>query len=204
MIGSFEPELECTRRQNKEFSWWSLPSSVANNTLSRLRAYHWNTTTDIGRASGEDLLSDDQARPSVVASAEMLRIQIDGDSGPSIPDSRKIAFTDPVSGNRYIASRFGTETIQGRQVDRGVASRMLERAKELLLSAYEVELDASGKAVIDKFGEPKLVIVNGLPVSKSANSEKTLRRHIGLMDALRQVGKIFGGGPLGSGANDGE
>lgn len=392
------------RRQNKEFAWWSIASSVANVTFSRLRAYHWTTTTNIGRARSADLSDDDRTRPSVMAAAEMfdflqrvilmpepgtyaggassirrtpprpgaltifdvttdrnaqpvatvdilngrfvqmdfdndrggswdyqrfpkrvgfdeekalalrelvdarptlssvsrdnaldgrdpyisfrtdtphavdrllgallsedweavapaavgpeaasltgmkliepdaaklvrpagasilfpnigyatqvsagiyalifsrfstdmalankLRIKTEGDSGPVIPDARKLAFTDPLTGHRYVASRFGTETIQGRAVETGIGSRMLQRANELLTQAYQVKTDSSGP-ILNAFGEPELVLVAGSPVLKTtAGAEKTFRRYVGLIDAMRQVGNIFAQGPLGSG-----
>jgi hypothetical protein len=60
------------RRQNREFAWWSLPSSIANSTFARMRGYHWTTTTDIGRARPADLLDDDLDAPSVLAATEMF------------------------------------------------------------------------------------------------------------------------------------
>ena len=393
------------RRQNKEFAWWSLASAAANSTFSRIRAYHWSTTTDIGRATAADLNDDDQARPSVMAAAEMfnflqrvvlmpepgvyaagpeskrrtptrpgaltifdlntkedaravanigiidgrfvqvdfdndrggswdyqqypkhtgfdeekvyalrelidarptlstvsrengldgrdpyisfrtdtphavdrllgsllaedwetiapamvggaetgglagfsvinpdasklvrpagasilfpnmgyanqinagiyallfsrfstdmtltskLRIRHDGDNGPVIPDGRTLAFTDPVSGHRYLATRFGTETLQGRAVEMGIGSRMLQRANDLVAQAYQVKTDSSGP-IINQYGEPELVLVNGAPVpTATPDAEKTLRRYIGLIDGMRQVGNIFSGGPLGGG-----
>jgi hypothetical protein len=393
------------RRQNREFAWWSLAAGAANNTFSRLRAYHWSTTTDISRASAADLADDDQTRPAVMAAAEMfnflqrvvlmpepgvyavgpdtkrrtptrpgaltifdintadgaravanvgiidgrfvqvdfdndrggswdyqaypvhtgfdeekvlalrelidsrptlstvsrengldgrdpyisfrtdtphavdrllggllsedwetiapaamgaevtkldgfslinpdatklvrpagssilfpnvgysnqisagiyalifsrfstdltlatkLRIRLDGDNAPVLPEARKQAFTDPVSGHRYIATRFGTEKIQGRDVERGIGSRMLQRANELLAAAYQVKTDGGGAPIININGEPELVLVNGAPVAKvSPDAEKNLRRYVGLLDGMRQVGNLFGGGPLGGG-----
>ena len=130
--------------------------------------------------------------------ATKLRIRTEGDDGPVIPDAKKHAFTDPVSGHRYIATRFGTETIQGRAVEMGIGSRMLQRANDLLAAAYQVKTDSSGP-IVNAFGEPELVLVNGAPVKKTDADEKTLRRYIGLIDGMRQVGNIFGGGPLGGG-----
>jgi len=397
------------RRQNKEFAWWSLPGSISNTTLSRIRGYHWNTTTDISRAAADDLSDDDQARPSVMAAAEMfnflqriilmpepgvygagddtnrrtpkragaltiydivadenarsvatvgiidsrfvqvdfdnerggswdyqqypkhtgfdeekvlairelvdarptlstvsrdnaldgrdpmisfrtdtphaldrllggllsedwetiapaavsadgqlagfsvidpnpaklvrpgnasilfpnmgfqnqlgtaiyamlfsrfasdmtlatkMRIRIEGDNMPTIPDARKMAFTDPVTNHRYIANRFGNEVIQGRPVEMGIASRMLQKANELLVQQYQVENDAGGNPVLNTFGEPKLVLVNGAPVAKGKPAdEKAFRRYVGLLDGMRQLGNILGGGPLGGGGGDGE
>ena len=390
------------RRLNKEYAWWTIPTTIANNVFARLRGYHWNTTTDIGRAKVEDLANDDQARPAVMASVEMfnflqrailmpepgeyasgpetalrtpkrpgaktifdiatnatvpvatvglidgrfvqidfdngrggswdyqqfpnhigfdeekmlairelvdsrptlstisrenaldgrdpyisfrtdtphaidrllggllsedwetispsatggdgaltgfsvlnpdparlvrpqgasilfpnqgyanqigsgiyallysrfstdltlstkLRIRLEGDAGPVIPPARQQVFVDPVSNFRYIATKFGTETIQGRAVEMGIASRMLQRANEILAQVYQLDIPdpitGEVKAKLDAGGQP---IVIGSPAD-----EKKLRRYIGLLDGMRQVGNIFGGGPLGGGGGGG-
>ena len=389
------------RRQNKEFAWWSIPSAVANGVFSRMRAYHWSTTTDIGRASATDLTDDNQDLPSVMASAEMFKflqrsilqpepgnygvgadsarrtairsgaqpildvltdseakevgmtvgslgivdgrfVQIDFDNGrggswdyaqypshapfdeekalairelvdsrptlstisrdnaldgrdpyisfrtdtpagldrliggvlsedweaiaPSLaadgtttvtldvlnPDSNAIkregtkgilfpnlgysnqvstgiyaliysrfstdmvmanklriravgdasptidnavSFHDPVTGITYEAQRYGTETIGGRAVEKGIASRMLLRANELASAAYEGSMAETG--VYTASG------TSGNPTVKSPEAEKEVRRYIGLVDAMRQVGNVYGGGPLGGGGNGG-
>ena len=390
------------RRQNKEFAWWSLPNSVANNVFARLRGYHWNTTSDIGRASPSDLSNDDQARPAVMAAAEMfnflqrailmpepgdyatgpetasrtpkragaktifdvaanptvtiasvgivdgrfvqidfdngrggswdyqnfpqhvgfdeekmlairelvdsrptlstvsrenaldgrdpyisfrtdtphavdrlvggllaedwetiapaatgtegpltgfsvidpnpakltreagasilfpnmgysnqigtaiyallysrfstdltlatkLRIRLEGDAGPVIAPAKLMVFVDPITGHRYKATRFGTETIQGRAIETGVGSRMLARANELITAYYQVDttdpVTGEVKVKLDAGGSP---IVIGTPAD-----EKNLRRYVGLLDGMRQVGNIFGGGPLGGGGGGG-
>ncbi len=400
------------RRQNKEFAWWSLPSSVANSTFARIRGYHWNSTVDIARATPAQLDDDDQARTAVMAAAEMfnflqrviltpepgeyglgaettsrtpkrtgalpifdvtaaptgvtssigiidgrfvqlefdnglggswdyqkfpkysgfdeekvlalrelvdarptlstvsrdnaldgrepyisfrtdtphaldrllggilsedwetvapsavaddnplvgfsllnrdasklvrpvgarvlfpnvgyaneigggiyallfsrfstdmtlatkLRVRLEGDPGPAIPDARKLAFTDPVSGYRYVATRFGTESIGGRAVETGIASRMLQKANELLGDAYAIEREPSPGSGLDgapkrnAYGEPSLVLANGAPVANANGgpaAEKALRRYIGLLDGMRQAGNLFGGGPLGGGS----
>ena len=80
---------------------------------------------------------------------------------------------------------------------------MLQRANELLQQNYQVETDVNGP-IIGATGEPKLVIVNGAPVLKgSAKEQQQFRRYIGLLDGMRQVGNIFGGGPLGGGGGGG-
>lgn len=134
--------------------------------------------------------------------ANKLRIRFAQDNGPKIPDAKRISFTDPVTGFRYDANRFGTETIQGRDVETGIASRMLQRANELVAAGYQVK-ELNGAPVFDAFGEPELVLVNGAPVVKAADQVAALRRYIGLLDGVRQVGNIFGDGPLGGGGGGG-
>ncbi len=391
------------RRQNKEYAWWSLPSRVSNDTLARIRGYHWTTTTDIGRASAEDLLDDDQNRPATVAAKEMfdflqrviltpepgsygdtslrtpsrpgaapildlvastggdnlggnagtlgivdgrfvqvdfdndlggswdyfhfpvhtgfdeekvlalreivdarptlstvsrenaldgrdpmisfrtdvphavdrllggllsedwetigpslnpdgashttfslydkdpakltrpaghkgilfpnmgysnelgagiygllfsrfstdmvlaqkLRVRYEGDNVPTVPGERVVSFRDPVTGHRYLATSYGKETIGGRAVDRGIASRMLERANEMLGDAYQ------GVGAPDATtGERAVTTTNGLPAIKADDKEKALRRYIGFLDSMRQIGKLLGGGPIGYGDGD--
>jgi hypothetical protein len=388
------------RRQNKEFAWWSLPSSIANATFARIRGYHWTTTTNIGRASNDALQDDDQDRPSVVATqamfnflqravltpepgtytssvvrgstrpgalpifdladsssndslggaigtlgivdgrfvqtdfdndkggswdyfwfpnhasyddektlalkelvdsrptlstisrdnaldgrdpmisfrtdtpwaldrllggllsedwetigpsmnadgqshtvfnlldkdstklarpadskgilfpnigysgevgagiyamlfsrfstdmvlAQKLRVRYDGDPAPTVPADSVLSFRDPVTKIRYVSTRYGTETIQGRAVERGIASRMLQYANELLGDTYE------GVGAADTTtGERSVTLTGNLPVVKDQVAEKKLRRYIGFLDAMRQVGNILGGGPLGGG-----
>ena len=91
-----------------------------------------------------------------------MRIWIDGVeaniSDVAFPDPEdQIRFYDPNSGFTYIARRYGTEPIDGRQVERGVASRMLARANQLVTLSYVVEQDAYGP-ILDEFGRPQLVV----------------------------------------------
>ena len=133
--------------------------------------------------------------------AQKMRIRYEGDNSPVIPADRVVAFRDPVTGYRYQAVRYGTETIGGRAVEKGIASRMLQRANELLGDAY------SGVSAADPAtGERTVTLVDGEPVVKKdalgapqTAAVQKLRRYIGLLDAMRQVGNILGGGPLGGG-----
>lgn len=129
--------------------------------------------------------------------ANKMRIRADGDAGPTIPVDRRQGFLDPNSGIRYLAIKFGTEQIQGRAVERGIGSRVLQRANELLQAAYQTQPNAVT-------GEPEAVLDgSGSPTIKDPTAEATLRRYVGLIDGLRQVGNIFGGGPLGGGGGGG-
>jgi len=131
--------------------------------------------------------------------AQKMRVRYEGDNAPVIPEDRKVAFTDPVTGHRYIAARFGTELIGGRAVEKGIASRMIQHANDLLADAYNVKA-----APPNSYGEHEPIVENGVPSVRNVVAEQNLRRYIGLLDAMRQIGNILGGGPLGGGAGDDE
>ncbi|MBX3232699.1 MAG: zinc-dependent metalloprotease [Labilithrix sp.] len=120
-----------------------------------------------------------------------MRIQFEGDLNQNIPVDRRVSFVDPVSGYRYLAARFGNETINGKSVDSGIASRMLLRANELASRAYDGTTGANG--------EFTAALSGGQPTIADEAAEKELRRYVGLLDAMRQIANIFGNGPLGGG-----
>ena len=63
-----------------------------------------------------------------------MRVYVEGlDFVPgAIPDADLVKFTDPNSGYTYVARKFGDDTINGKTVDRGIGSRMLAHANDLL------------------------------------------------------------------------
>jgi hypothetical protein len=126
-----------------------------------------------------------------------LRIWADGDRAPIIPGTREIRFSNPETGFSYIASKYGGESIDGHTVDRGIGSRVLARANQLLAQAYEVKTDADGAPIVDDRGQPTLVLDGaGKPIVKGSMLD--LRRYVGLIDAMREIGRVLDG-PLGNG-----
>ena len=126
--------------------------------------------------------------------ANKLRMWVDGLSGEiKLPDAQQARFTNPESGYTYIGRKYGPQTVDGKTVDKGIASRMIARANLLLLLSYET----SGT---DAFGSPILVTdANGQPVIKTnaADSDiKALRDWVGTMDATVQIGNLVGYGPF--------
>jgi hypothetical protein len=127
-----------------------------------------------------------------------MRIWVDGSEGAisdaAFPDpADQVRFYDPASGFTYIARRFGTEKIDGRDVETGIASRMLEHANDLVLQSYKLKgtgLDAEGypDLYLNADGQPEL---SDEYYSKAGE----LVRYVGLIDAIRQIGHIFGDGP---------
>jgi len=129
-----------------------------------------------------------------------LRIYVDGfQSQVNIPENQQIRFYNPDSGFTYIARTYGQEEIDGRMVDAGIASRMLERANRMLLDAYEAEVDEEGNTLFDEFHMPVLKVdEEGHAVLKEEYEEtaiNTLRNYVGLLDMAVQINDMVGYGP---------
>ncbi len=127
-----------------------------------------------------------------------MRLWLDGSvEQVTVPDADQIRFTDPASGYTYIARLYGPQTIDGKTVDKGIASRMLKRANLMLEQAYVVQSDSSGKPVLDKYGQPTLQLdSSGQPQVVSSAAVQTLTNYVGLLDATRQIDHLLGYGPL--------
>ncbi|MBI5532709.1 MAG: hypothetical protein HY898_08350 [Deltaproteobacteria bacterium] len=130
-----------------------------------------------------------------------MRIWVDGVEGdisdaafPAPKDQLK--FYDPGSGFTYIGRRFGNEQIDGRAVERGISSRVLQRANDLVIQAYVVQLDTNNQPVLDETGKPTLVLdADGQPQVKDGARRAQLSRYVGLIDSIRQLGHWLGQGP---------
>jgi hypothetical protein len=134
-----------------------------------------------------------------------MRIWIDGQVGSiDVPTASQIRFTDPNSGYTYIARKYGQDTIDGKVVDKGIASRMVAHANAMLIAAYAVQTDATtGKPALDAYGAPTLVLdTNGQPTATNAANAARLKSYVGLVDAVKEIGYRLGYGPLGGSQGD--
>ncbi|MEO7096717.1 MAG: hypothetical protein ABI175_25895, partial [Polyangiales bacterium] len=138
-----------------------------------------------------------------------MRISVEGSlDAIAVPDAQKIMFTNPASGYAYFARRYGNDTIDGKLVDKGIASRMLQHANMLLAAAYEVTLGTDGKPVVDAFGRPTLVLdadgaAKPIDSAEGTDALAKLTRYVGLLDAVRQIDLMLGKGPLGGATGGG-
>ncbi len=85
---------------------------------------------------------------------DMMRIWAIGlDSDPAFPADERRAWRDPTSGQLYVAHSYGQETIDGRDIDRGIAARVIEWMNLLTSHAYQVDdTDAdTGELTIAKY-----------------------------------------------------
>lgn len=129
------------------------------------------------------------------------RIWIDGVDGniggEAIPNpADQVRFFNPASGFTYIARKYGTETVGGKSVDKGIGARMLQLANVYLAQTYKTtgQKDQFGGPVLalDDQGQPQLISED-----LSQNTELTnFIKYVGFIDGVRQVGKVFGSGPL--------
>lgn len=145
-----------------------------------------------------------------------LRVWIDGDRAPTLPGSRQVKMTDPMTGYTYVAGTFGRDVVDGKAIDSGIGSRMLSHANDVIAATYKVKRDPATKVPVkDEFGRPELLLDGSgkpqLEVSGPAGNgtarggaelETQLRRYIGLVDAMRQLQLALGSGPLGGAGED--
>jgi hypothetical protein len=93
--------------------------------------------------------------------------------------------------------------IDGKSVDRGIASRMLFHANALVARAYEVNHDVDGEPILDSFGLPTLITdADGQPVVHDSTALGRLTKYVGLLDAARQIGHELGNGPISGSEGD--
>lgn len=119
---------------------------------------------------------------------DLMRIfRVGTDSAPLFPADQQATWVDPLSGQSYVAHRYGTETVDGREVERGIGARMLDWMNVLTAEAYETDgIDAATGGfsyVRDDEGRAKL---------KSQRFANRMRNYQGLLDFMQQVSGAFG------------
>jgi hypothetical protein len=139
---------------------------------------------------------------------DKMRLWIDGQVGQiNVPDDQQLRFYDPATGYTYIARKYGTETIDGKDVEKGIASRMLQHANALIPFSYQVEKNDDGTLVLDSYGCPILVLDSQeqpIPLDPDTSKLGELTKYIGLIDATRQIGEQLGYGPIGGNQGGGQ
>ena len=119
---------------------------------------------------------------------DMMRIfRVGTDSAPLFPAEQQATWVDPLSGQSYVAHRYGTETIDGQDVDRGIGARMLDWANILTAEAYEtdgIDPETGG------FSYPRGA--DGQPILKSQRYANRMKNYQGLLDFMQEVSGAFG------------
>ena len=133
---------------------------------------------------------------------DMMHIWVIGsDTDPTFPNDQSIGWRDPVSGQLYVAHSYGTETIDGRSVQRGIAARAVEWANTLTREAYEVaeEDPLTGALTLavyenDDQCPPGVTTCTGQPVQKDEVIARRLDNYKSVIDYLRDTSSAFGFG----------
>ena len=87
---------------------------------------------------------------------DMMRVwQIGADAQPSFPAAETIAWRDPASGQLFIAHSYGTEVIDGKTVQRGIAARVLEWMNALTAQGYAVDTTdpVTGEQTVKRYAD---------------------------------------------------
>jgi hypothetical protein len=121
---------------------------------------------------------------------DMMRIfRLGTNSAPLFPPAEQATWVDPLSGQSYVAHRYGSETIDGQPVDRGIGARMLDWMNILTAEAYETEGTDPATG-----GFSYVKGADGQPVVKE-NGQRFVERmqsYQGLLDFMQEVSGAFG------------
>jgi hypothetical protein len=86
---------------------------------------------------------------------DMMRVwQVGTDTDPGFPAAETIAWRDPQSGQLFIAHSYGTEVINGKTVQRGIAARVLEWMNTLTAKGYVVDtsvVNPTGELTVERY-----------------------------------------------------
>jgi hypothetical protein len=135
---------------------------------------------------------------------DMMRVfQLGGDSNPDYLPDQVVEWRDPESGLRYLAKRYGDETIFGKTYDRGIAAKMIQWANHLTSKAYRLDADVpfdpvTGMANVlyDEDGQPIVANDPAIPTAAPTCNDNTfcvqLRKYRGLLDYTRSTAAHLG------------
>jgi hypothetical protein len=130
---------------------------------------------------------------------DMMRIwQIGSDSSPGFPDTETVAWRDPLSGELFVAHSYGTEVIDGKTVQRGIAARVLEWMNALTAKAYAIDnVAATGEQTVKRYADDTACPAGvetcvGQPVQQSASFAIRVTNYKALIDYMHLTASQLG------------
>jgi len=122
------------------------------------------------------------------------------DTLPDFPDSEKVAWRDPQSGQLYVAHSYGTEEIDGKTVQRGIAARVLEWMNVLTAKAYAVDpaiVSPTGEQTILRYTDnsacpPGVTYCIGQPVQLDTAFALRVTNYKSVLDYMHTTANQFG------------
>ncbi|MBK7581429.1 MAG: hypothetical protein IPI67_14605 [Myxococcales bacterium] len=126
----------------------------------------------------------------------MRMYKLGSDLDPGYLPKQRVEWRDPETGQRYLAKRYGDETLLGKKYDKGIAAKMVQWANTLTAEAYELDATTpfdpdTGAANIklDSEGKP---IYKGATICDDNKKCVELRLYRGLMDFARDTAATLG------------
>jgi hypothetical protein len=132
---------------------------------------------------------------------DMLRVwQVGLDAAPAFPDAETVAWRDPQSGQLYLAHSYGSEVINGKTVQRGIAARVLEWMNALSARAYSVDktvVNPTGELTIERYADntacpPGVSYCVGQPVQLDAAFALRVTNYKSVIDYMHLAAFQFG------------
>jgi hypothetical protein len=132
---------------------------------------------------------------------DMMRIWVVGiDTLPGFPDSETVAWRDPQSGQLYVAHSYGTEEIDGKTVQRGIAARVLEWMNTLTAKAYSVDptaVNPNGEQTVLRYADnedcpPGVSYCVGQPVQLDTAFALRVTNYKSVLDYMHLTASQFG------------
>jgi hypothetical protein len=128
---------------------------------------------------------------------EQLRIyRLGSDIDPTYLPKSTVEWRDPESGLRYIARKYGDETLFGKTYDKGMAAKMIQWANKLTADVYELDattpfdpVTGAANVLFNTDGSPK--IKNGA-AKDDVPKWTQLRNYRGLIDYTRDTAAKMG------------
>lgn len=126
---------------------------------------------------------------------DAMRVYVVGkDQNPDYLPAQRIEWFDPVSGLRYIARRYGDETLLGKTYDQGIAAKMIQWANQLTAQAYETDaidpVTREATVRLDASGNP--VLKGNFATCSDSRACDELRKYRGLLDFMRDTAARLG------------
>jgi hypothetical protein len=131
---------------------------------------------------------------------DMMRIWlVGGDADPTFPVTERRAFRDPLSGQLYVAHSYGTEVIDGKDVERGIAARAIDWMNLLMREAYVVESEDADTGEVTVARHPddencpaQVTSCTGQPVEQNAEFVARVKGYKSVLDYLHSTTKALG------------
>jgi hypothetical protein len=127
--------------------------------------------------------------------AELARIyRLGTDLNPEYLPTSVVEWRDPETGLRYLAKRYGDESIFGKTYDRGIAAKMIQWANILSGEVYKLDPNEPYDPVT---GAANVLFDGQVPLYKGGGPDDNkkwlqLRRYRGLLDFTRDTAAKLG------------